>query len=90
MPIMLNTILREAGLAPADVRLLRHKDTRSTKGRSPYELWRDNRPQFDNYQSTQSVKTERSLKLLFGQPSSLISTKRPCSVDYTMSGIAGS
>lgn len=26
MPIMFNTILREAGLSPSDVRLLRHQD----------------------------------------------------------------
>jgi hypothetical protein len=59
MPIMFNTILREAGLPPSDVRLLRHKDQRATKGRSPYELWRDNRPQFDNYQSCQGTENRK-------------------------------
>lgn len=62
MPIMLNTILTEATLYLADVRLLRHKDKRATKGRTPYELWRDNRKQFDLYQSIQSIDKRKSLK----------------------------
>ncbi len=53
MPLMFNTILREAGLCLEDVRLLRHQDPRSAKGRTPYELWRDNRQQFEMYQSIQ-------------------------------------
>ncbi len=61
MPIMFNTILTEAGLSPADVRLLRHKDKRSTRGRTPYELWRDNPPQFAIYQSSQSIKDHSKL-----------------------------
>ena len=56
MPIMFNSLLREAGLSLADVRLLRHQDTRARRGCSPYELWRDDRPAFDRYQSTQSVE----------------------------------
>ena len=59
MPIMFSTILREAGLDLTDVRLIRHKDTRATRGRSPYELWRDNRPQFELYQSTQKIKNRK-------------------------------
>jgi hypothetical protein len=61
MPIMLNTILREAELPLSDVRLLRHKDKRASRGRSPYELWRDNRPQFELYQSTQSIDNRKKL-----------------------------
>lgn len=61
MPIMFNTLLREAGLPLAEVRLLRHKDKRATRGRSPYELWRDNRPQFELYQSTQSIPNRSKL-----------------------------
>jgi hypothetical protein len=59
---MFNTILREADFSLVDVRLLRHKDTRAAKGQTPYELWRDNRPQFDLYQSTQSIKNEGKLR----------------------------
>lgn len=58
---MFNTILREAGLPLTDVRLLRHKDKRAARGRTPYELWRDNRPQFDLYQSTQRIPNRRKL-----------------------------
>jgi hypothetical protein len=61
MPLMLNSILSEANLSPKDVRLIRHKDTRSSKGRSPYELWRDDRPQFEFYQSHQSFNNRKKL-----------------------------
>ncbi len=62
MPIMLNTILEAAGLRLADVRLLRHKDNRATKGRSVYELWRDDRSQFELYQSGQSFENRPKLE----------------------------
>jgi len=41
MAIKLNTIFTEAGLDVAEVRLLRHRDNKASKGRTPYELWRD-------------------------------------------------
>jgi hypothetical protein len=59
---MFNSILRECGLSPADVRLLRHKDNRAQRGRTPYELWQDNRPEFDRYQATQAVGNESKLR----------------------------
>jgi len=65
MAIMLNTILREAGLALSDTRLLRHKDNRASKGRSPYELWRDGRSQFELYQSTQRLQNRKKLNVPF-------------------------
>lgn len=61
MPIMLNAVLREAGLPLGDVRLLRHKDKRATKGCNPYELWRDNRSQFELYQSGQGIDNRKTL-----------------------------
>lgn len=61
MPIMFNTILREAELELKDVRLIRHKDSRAKKGYTPYELWRDDRPRFDMYQSTQNIKNRTKL-----------------------------
>lgn len=61
MPIMFNTLLLEAGIPLADVRLLRHKDKRAAKGRSPYELWRDYPPQFELYQSTHSIEKRAKL-----------------------------
>jgi hypothetical protein len=37
MPLRFNALLAQAGIAPAVVRLLRHQDNRSAKGRTPYE-----------------------------------------------------
>jgi hypothetical protein len=65
MPIFFTQVLREAGFPPVDVRLLRHKDRRAAKGRTPYELWRDNRPQFELYQATQKVENRHRLKSEF-------------------------
>jgi hypothetical protein len=59
MPMTFNTLLK--GFTLSDVRLLRHKDSRSAKGRTPYELWRDQRPLFEKYQSTQGTKNEAKL-----------------------------
>ena len=58
---MFNTILRDAGLNPTHVRLIRHKDRSASKGRTLYELWRDNRPQFELYQSTQSIPNQKKV-----------------------------
>ena len=65
MPITFNTILIAADYDLADVRLLRHKDRRAEKGRTPYELWRDNRAQFDWYQSTQGIKNQNKLNVQY-------------------------
>ena len=65
MAIMFNTILKEAGLSPKDVRLLRHKDKRAKRGRTPYELWRDNRSQFELYQSTQGIHNRQKFMAPF-------------------------
>lgn len=62
MPIMFNMVLREAGFSLRDVRLLRHKDKRAERGRTPYELWRDNRAQFDAYQATQEIYQRAKLQ----------------------------
>ena len=62
MPIMLNTVLQTNNFDVKDVRLLRHKDNRAEKGRTPYELWCDNRQQFDLYQATQAIGNESKLK----------------------------
>lgn len=62
MPILFNSILLAAEFHLSEVRLLRHKDNSSAKGRGPYELWRDERHQFDLYQSTQRVANESKLR----------------------------
>jgi hypothetical protein len=61
MPIMFNTILSEAGFSLADIRLIRHKDRHAARGRTPYELWRDDPSQFELYQSVQSFSNRKKL-----------------------------
>lgn len=61
MPLMLNTILNDAGIPLEKVRLLRHQDQRALKGLKPYELWRDDRPGFEQYQSHQSFGNHTKL-----------------------------
>jgi hypothetical protein len=56
MPITFNSLLEKAGLVLAEVRLLRHHDSRADKDRTPYRLWRDFPDDFMTYQSRQSVK----------------------------------
>jgi len=53
MPITFNSILQSADIAPSTVRLLRHQDSRSLRGKKLYQLWRDDRPAFELYQSVQ-------------------------------------
>jgi hypothetical protein len=52
MALRFNMLLLDAGIAPADVRLLRHQ-TGKVPGRTPYTLWRDDVGAFQQYQSTQ-------------------------------------
>jgi hypothetical protein len=61
MPLFFNTLLSQYGIDPKDVRLLRHKDNRSEKGRSPFELWRDERDLYEKYQSVQYVGHRKHL-----------------------------
>lgn len=53
MPIMFNSLLTQNEVDPAKVILLRHQDRRAERGRTPYELWRDKRSDFEGYQSIQ-------------------------------------
>jgi hypothetical protein len=55
MAILFNSVLQQNDIDPANVILVRHQDQRAAPGRTPYELWRDNRPAFEHYQSTQSI-----------------------------------
>jgi hypothetical protein len=48
-----NTLLQESGIDPATVQLVRHQDTRSRRGSSPYSLWRNRRESFEAYQRLQ-------------------------------------
>ena len=52
MPLRFNQLLVEAGIDPADVRLLRHQ-TNLGGGRSLIEAWRTDRAAFEDYQALQ-------------------------------------
>ncbi len=62
MPIKFNAVFAQFDIKPEQVRLLRHQDSRSARGRTPYELWRDDRPAFEFYQAGQSPKNFSGLK----------------------------
>jgi len=62
MPLFFNTVIESNGINPKEVRLLRHKDNRADKGKSPYELWRDDRISYELYQSTQNIKNRAKLE----------------------------
>ena len=65
MPLTFNMILKEAEIPLADVRLLRHKDQRAAKGRTTYELWRDEREKFESYQCLQRVKNRSRFQVKY-------------------------
>jgi hypothetical protein len=56
VPILFNSLLAQIDLKPEQVILLRHQDKRAARGRTPYELWRDDPPAFESYQSIQSFE----------------------------------
>lgn len=60
-----NTLLRAVGIDPTEVLLLRHCDTSSARGYSPFELWRDTPDKFLVYQSVQSVKARSKFNKRF-------------------------
>lgn len=53
MALRFNMLLADAGIDPADVRLLRHQDV--IQGRTVYRLWRDFPAGFEEYQSGQAA-----------------------------------
>jgi hypothetical protein len=59
MPIFFNSLLTQFGIPLDAVILLRHQDGSAKRGRTPYELWRDERPSFEVYQRHQE-KRDRS------------------------------
>jgi len=61
MPIFFNSVLNQYGIAEEAVVLLRHQDGSAERGRTLYELWRDNRPAFEAYQSFQAIKNRAKL-----------------------------
>lgn len=51
MPFRFNMLLTDAGIAPSEVRLLRHQPT--VAGQSLLDIWRTDRPLFEQYQALQ-------------------------------------
>src|SRR5579863_6952672 len=51
--IKFNALLREEGIKPADVKLVRHQDTRIAGRPSPYDLWQAADGRLDLYQRIQ-------------------------------------
>lgn len=56
MPICFNSLLVQVGILPHDVILLRHQDKSAARGRTPYELWRDDPAAFETYQRIQAIE----------------------------------
>jgi len=56
MLLTFQTLLREAGIDLADVRLLRHVKKSGRVGMSPYQAWREDLSRFEAYQSTQPIR----------------------------------
>jgi hypothetical protein len=52
-----NTVLQTELINPADVRLVRHQDTRHRRGLTPYDLWRANDGRFEFYQRIQGTSS---------------------------------
>ena len=46
----LNYLLRQSGIDLGRTRLVRHKDNRTSVGRSPYDLWIAQDGRFEKYQ----------------------------------------
>lgn len=55
MELNFNMVLAGVGIDPADVRLLRHQIA-PYSGRTPYSLWRDDRPAFVTFQGIQTAR----------------------------------
>lgn len=59
-----NALLREAGIDPADVKLVRHQDTRHPERPTPYELWTCADGRFDLYQKIQKRAVFKGAKFV--------------------------
>ena len=59
--IAFNTLLEIAGYNLSQFRFLRHQQAAATRGHSVYELWRDDHPAFEAYQSVQEGRAHKML-----------------------------
>lgn len=59
MALTFNFLLKAHGIAPEDVRLLRHVKKSGAGSRSPLLTWREDRDRFEAYQALQPIKDRR-------------------------------
>src|SRR6266566_4493439 len=59
-----NALLRDEGVDPADVKLVRHQDTHHAARVTPYQLWLAADGQFDLYQNIQRRAVFKGARLL--------------------------
>ena len=57
------TLLEDAAVPPASVKMLRHQDNRYPGYPTPYVLWRDHRDRFEAYQQTQAFGDAAKLRV---------------------------
>ncbi len=62
--IRFNALLRNEGIDPAHVKLVRHQDTRYPERQTPYQLWKRKDGRFDLYQRLQSRPVFKKAKFL--------------------------
>jgi hypothetical protein len=62
--LLFTDLLEKARLAAEQVRLLRHQP-KAPNGRTPYALWRDDRPSFEEYQRVQTIGNRAGLAAPF-------------------------
>jgi hypothetical protein len=58
-------VLEAGGIDPKAVCVLRHQDVRADPGRNPFQLFRNDRPAFELYQSVQSIDNRSRLKATY-------------------------
>ncbi|WP_447931869.1 GIY-YIG nuclease family protein [Sphingopyxis fribergensis] len=61
MALTFNMLLRDGGIDPRDVRLLRHQQASRT-GLTPYAIWRDDATELARYQSAQPIDRRHYFK----------------------------
>jgi hypothetical protein len=62
MPLTFKDALTDAGIDPKKVRFLRHVDREADPGKTPYELFKKDRPEFELFQSHQNPKNRANFK----------------------------
>ena len=75
MPLLFNSLLEQHGIAPREVRLLRHAKRQGSPGRSPLQAWREDIAVFEAYQSTQPAKDRAFFEAQFWASFVAYSTK---------------